>query len=47
MKSGFCAFFLDVVLIFGCICVIASEMKILWISFGCVIVFRLYLCGCY
>ena len=45
MKSWFCGFSFDVVLFLGCLCVVANEMRVLWIAFGCV-VFWLYLCGC-
>ena len=34
------------VLFLGCLCVVANEMTVLWIAFGCGVVFRLSLCSC-
>ena len=34
------------VLFFGCLCMFANDMKVLWIAFGCGVVFGLSLCGC-
>ena len=45
MKSCFCGLPLDVVLFVGCLCVVANEMRVLWIAFGCGVVFSLSLCG--
>ena len=38
MKSWFCGFTFYVVLFFSCLCVVANEMRILWIAFGCSVV---------
>ena len=46
MKSGFCEFPFEVVMFLCCLCVDANEMRVLWIAFGCSVVFRLSLCGC-
>ena len=34
------------VLFLDFLCVVANEMRVLWIAFGCGVVFRLSFCGC-
>ena len=45
MKSWFCGLPLDVMLFVCCLCVVANEVRVLWIAFGCGVVFSLSLCG--